>query len=214
MPGAEQFGEFRFPPDVLSVLSAFVDPLGGSAPDMDRDDMEAWLTQRERALEDYLSRIARGVNPTGTIIAGVWSIAPEGYLMCDGTDYSPLRYGELFTLMGYLFGAVGSNFKTPDLRDKAIYGKSAAVALGALDAVTNSVVGSGTTVTTDINHYHDMSNHTHGYWKDVATFWTGTGGPSPNTTSYMYGGNPHSHSFSFTLTPALRSMSLNFAIKW
>ena len=62
-------------------------------------------------------------NPTGTIIAFMGTIPPEGYLACDGTVYNVEDYSNLanfflaqFSAVNYFGGDGESTFAVPDLR--------------------------------------------------------------------------------------------------
>ena len=67
----------------------------------------------------YAQSASNGV-PVGTIIAfaGPKSALPDGWLMCDGSDYdaSNVIYAPLFDVIGNTWGTNGTNFKVPDLR--------------------------------------------------------------------------------------------------
>jgi hypothetical protein len=58
--------------------------------------------------------LGSGLNPTGTVIQGAWTAAPNGYLDCDGAAIDP-QYADLIAL-------VGPN--TPDLRGRFVRGWS------------------------------------------------------------------------------------------
>jgi len=59
------------------------------------------------------------INPVGTVLQGVWSAAPNGYLPCDGAAIDP-QYTDLITLIGP---------NTPDLRGQFIRGWSESAAV-------------------------------------------------------------------------------------
>lgn len=61
--------------------------------------------------------------PTGAIIPFAGITAPQGWLLCDGTELSQGSYPELFAAISYSFGAPASlaginTFKIPDLRGR------------------------------------------------------------------------------------------------
>jgi phage-related tail fiber protein len=61
--------------------------------------------------------------PVGTVIAFAGGIAPEGYLLCDGTAYSRITYQRLYMVIGTVYGAGdGATFNVPDLRGEFIRG--------------------------------------------------------------------------------------------
>lgn len=61
--------------------------------------------------------------PIGTIMFFAASTAPTGWLVCDGNNYAPADYPDLYSLIGTIYGPlVGSNFRVPDLRGEFIRG--------------------------------------------------------------------------------------------
>lgn len=55
-----------------------------------------------------------GLVPVGTVISGMWTNAPNGYLPCDGSSFSASTYPNLYSLLG--------KSTTPDLRGVFIRG--------------------------------------------------------------------------------------------
>lgn len=62
--------------------------------------------------------------PVGTIISYTSTIAPTGFLVCDGSEISKTDYADLYKVIGDKFGTATDNtkFKLPDLRDKFVQG--------------------------------------------------------------------------------------------
>ena len=60
------------------------------------------------------------------------SIAPTGFLLCNGAAVSRATYSELYSVIGDTFGAGDGNstFNVPDLTGKVIIGTSASHSLG------------------------------------------------------------------------------------
>ena len=97
--------------------------------------------------------------PAGIIVAWAGSTAPDGWLLCDGSEISRTTYAALWTICSTTFGSTsGSTFTLPNLQGRAIYGTSASIAraatstaIGAAFAPGSSTTGSttaGITVTT------------------------------------------------------------------
>lgn len=95
--------------------------------------------------------------PTGSVQMYAASVAPLGYLLCDGGAVSRTVYAALFAVVGTTYG-VGdgsTTFNVPDLRGRAAIGAG----LGA--GLTNRVLastGGAETVTLDSSM---MPSHTH-----------------------------------------------------
>lgn len=66
------------------------------------------------------------VIPTGMVICRMSTVAPAGWLTCDGQEVSRTTYSLLFSVIGTTFGAGNgtTTFNLPDLRSRFIYGKS------------------------------------------------------------------------------------------
>ena len=64
--------------------------------------------------------------PTGMISIHSASVAPTGWLLCDGTSYSTTTYANLFSTIGYTFGGSGASFSVPNLKGKVVVGIDAA----------------------------------------------------------------------------------------
>lgn len=62
--------------------------------------------------------------PIGGIQAYAGSIAPNGYLLCDGQEVSRITYAELYALIGTTYGAGdgSTTFNVPNLKGKVIVG--------------------------------------------------------------------------------------------
>jgi microcystin-dependent protein len=66
-------------------------------------------------------------NPIGSVTAYAGVLAPQGWLLCDGSEVLASDYPELFSVIGYTYGdptiLIGSGtFKLPDLRGRFALG--------------------------------------------------------------------------------------------
>lgn len=70
------------------------------------------------AVYDALNNVGGGI-PTGVIMPYGGSIAPNGYLLCDGTAVSRTDYADLFAVIGTSYGSGddSTTFNVPDLRE-------------------------------------------------------------------------------------------------
>ena len=62
--------------------------------------------------------------PTGTIVPFAGNTAPNGWLLCDGTQYSSSSYPTLYAIIGTTYGGGNGSFKVPDLRGRMPVGKN------------------------------------------------------------------------------------------
>lgn len=88
--------------------------------------------------------------PSGGIVAYGGTVAPPGWLLCNGSSYATTDYPALFTAILYTFGGAGANFQVPDLRQRFPLGKAAS-GTGAVLAATGGL----------IDHTHAGGSHTH-----------------------------------------------------
>lgn len=70
--------------------------------------------------------------PAGIVMPFAGSVAPQGYLLCDGSAVSRTDYADLFTAIGTTYGAGDgeSTFNLPDLSGRVVLGVSNNHALG------------------------------------------------------------------------------------
>ena len=68
--------------------------------------------------------------PTGCIMPYAGTSVPDGWLLCDGAQYSISQYYELANILGYT--ANSNYFRVPDLRNKYLKGNTKST-----DSVTN-----------------------------------------------------------------------------
>lgn len=94
--------------------------------------------------------------PTGTIIEGVWSSAPTGFLLLDGTVQVRATYPALFAVIGTTYntgGETSAQFRLPDFRGRTLVGLAASGQFGTMGAK----VGAQTHTLT----VAEMPSHTH-----------------------------------------------------
>lgn len=113
--------------------------------------------------------------PTGTVQAYAGSVAPTGWVICDGSAISRSTYAKLFALVGTTYG-VGdgsTTFNVPDLRERTAVGyKSGSAEFGTLGRTYGAK-----THTLSINeipsHSHSLACDTNGTslqnWRARAT---------------------------------------------
>lgn len=95
--------------------------------------------------------------PSGMIQAFGGTVAPFGWLNCDGASYSTSSYPFLFGSIGYTWGGAGSNFNVPNLQGMFLRGS------GTNSLYTTAVGPSVGAYQADkiLTHTHTDSGHTH-----------------------------------------------------
>jgi microcystin-dependent protein len=76
---------------------------------------------RRITVEDLFA--TRGIVPVGGIMSFGGITAPNGFVLCDGSEYLLTEYPELFAIIGYRYRAIGlllgeATFAVPDLRGR------------------------------------------------------------------------------------------------
>lgn len=124
--------------------------------------------------------IRESVLPAGLTAPFAGSVAPAGWLLCDGSAVSRTTYAKLFAAIGTAYGIGNgtSTFNVPDLRGRIIAGKDnmggtaasrLTVAVAGFDATLLGAVGGSQDYTPaginggsqSIAHTHTGPSHTH-----------------------------------------------------
>ena len=58
----------------------------------------------------------------GEIVAWPDSDVPDNFLDCNGQSVNAITFGQLFAIIGYMYGGSGANFNLPDLRGQFVRG--------------------------------------------------------------------------------------------
>ncbi|MBC05960.1 tail fiber protein [Thalassospira sp.] len=123
--------------------------------------------------ETDISQFAAIAVPTGTILPFASSVAPSGYLPCDGAEVSRTTYAALFGVIGAVWGEGdgSTTFALPDMRGRTPIGS------GQSAGLTDRIIGEASgeenhqlTVAEMPSHTHDWEN---GYRTLVMTALSG-----------------------------------------
>lgn len=148
--------------------------------------------------------------PVGGIIPFGGTVAPGGFLLCNGQSVSKTDYALLYSVIGGTYGESGGNFNVPDLRRRTPFGSGSGYALGASDGQSEGGRGpwhhhsfSGNTSNAGAHQHGAVGDHQHLNRADgtpsVAQGATPTGasGTARNTTQneqyYTAAAGGHSH---------------------
>ena len=111
----------------------------------------AWGNDVANTINGIETTVAGITPPPGVIVAYGGSIAPTGWLLCNGASVLRSTYAALFTAIGTAYGSVdGTHFTLPDLQQRFPLGKAAS--------------GTGTTLGSaggNIDHTHTGAAHQH-----------------------------------------------------
>lgn len=113
--------------------------------------------------EPDLIRFAAIAVPAGAMLPFAGQSAPQGWLLCDGSQYPKAEFTALAALLGNTYGGTGEMFAVPDCRDRTLIGRSATRALGATGGAETHVL----TIAELANHGHPLYDpgHNHSTWE-------------------------------------------------
>jgi microcystin-dependent protein len=118
-----------------------------------------------------------GSVPAGTMAPFAGTVAPAGWLLCDGSSYTTAGEPTLFAAIGYTWGGAGPNFNVPDMRRRVPVGSG-----GSGSGVLGNVVGNvgGAEAHALVEAEMPNHNHSHSLWGSV---------PWGTTFAAPFGGN-------------------------
>ena len=96
--------------------------------------IEADIAAATTTLNNNISTATSGLSlvPIGSIIPFGGSAAPDGFLLCDGTEYNSSTYPALFNVIGTAYGGTGITFRVPDLKTRVPVGAGTGYDRGAI----------------------------------------------------------------------------------
>jgi microcystin-dependent protein len=182
----------------LNTVYAKVNNLPG---DCINDDTIATAKLQDGAVtEDKIAAavLAKFV-PAGVIMPYGGTIAPSGYLLCNGQAVSRVTYADLFAAVGTAFGSGNGSttFNVPDLRGRFLRGLDGGAGRDP-DAASRTAMNSGGNAGDNVGSVQDdqLESHTHNTTMynevndsgDYAATTDSTGSPTDIVTSAT-GGN-------------------------
>lgn len=143
-------------------------------------------------LDAYLMTL-KGGNCTmqpGLVMPFAGGSAPDGFLLCDGSQYNITDYQALFAAIGYAWGGSGPVFNVPDLVDRVPVGSGG-------DFSFTGTGGEKTHTLTEPempNHFHLIANTTFlPVQAGAGTFVLGLLPPSNHAVQSAGGGGSHNN---------------------
>jgi microcystin-dependent protein len=146
---------------------------------------------------------------TGSIFVFGGTSVPDGYLLCDGKDYSSIYYPDLYNVIGTTFGtgdeSESTDFNVPDLIDKYIKGGNIAVntveGQNSFTVKPENIVAHNPTIPSGYNNIPVVFNSPNGIddwdWKQLQI------GIAPDPTS-LFEATKNTNSNGSNLTNALQ----------
>lgn len=138
--------------------------------------------------------VSFSTTPVGTLNPYAGTSAPDGWLLCDGSDVAQATYPRLYALLGTTYGTASdatNDFKLPDLRGRVAVGADGSAGrMASNDAAGNS--GGEETHTLTVAempaHTHTMHGGSSGYWGQRWMSNSGFGNHTDDTGSTGGGG--------------------------
>jgi microcystin-dependent protein len=132
------------------------------------------------------------VSPVGSVIAFAGSTAPDGWLLCDGSNYSSAKFPDLHAVIGTSFGSTGGNFHVPDLRTRVPVGLSSSNTqfqeIGDVGGAAEHTLSVGEMP----SHQHDVGARNDAN-RGMGNASVTAGGYNGMISSYSYGGDDNTY---------------------
>lgn len=166
----------------LNTVYAKVNNLPGDC--INDDSISTAKLQDASVTEDKIAAavLAKFV-PAGVIVAFGGTVAPSGYLLCNGQAVSRTTYADLYAAIGTAYGSGNGSttFNVPDLRGRFLRGVDGGTGRDT-GAATRTAMSSGGNVGDNVGSVQDSAN------KDHEHFAANSGSSSSATvssTTYM-----------------------------
>ena len=200
--------------DVTDLQTTVGDSTSGLVKDV--TDLQTTVGDSTSGLVKDVNDLMAFISPSGMISAYGGSVAPTGWLICDGSAVSRTDYADLFNVIGTNFGAGdgSTTFNIPDLRGKFAEGVPTSGTLGAnVSAGLPNITG-----TFNADNLH----HGGGYWTGAFTggfthtgpnqqMGSGSGVYSDNSISFDASRSNNIYGASGTVQPP--AVCVNYIIK-
>lgn len=178
-PATVSYLEYRI---VLPNIHEIVDAVAGSIAGMSfASQWEQFGTMSREDTAEYIKKAILTMYPVGrvgTIVPFVTVDIPQGMLPCDGSVYNVIDYPALGAVIDPVFFVSASEFATPDLTGKFLFGEDFSRPIGTTG-------GEETHTLTELempSHTHEDIPHTHSEVSSVSTLING-GIEAPATAS-------------------------------
>ena len=154
----------RVPAGTSAIINSLIDDLR-VASELAHDLIPAGSV----TVADLSSSVTEALAPTGSIMQYAGTVAPAGWLLCDGTAYSTTTYATLFAVIGSAYNTsagqaapAAGNFRVPIMQGRVPAGLD--VGQASFNALGNTGGANQVTLTSaempSHTHVQDAHNHT------------------------------------------------------
>ena len=115
--------------------------------------------------------------PVAALSAYAGATAPTGWLLCDGSAVSQTTYADLYAIITSTYDVTSpgaGNFRVPDLRGRAVFGKDdmggtpASRVTSGVSVITGTTLGAVGGTEALHTHTHTQNAHAHGFPYNLA----------------------------------------------
>lgn len=161
-------------PSALPASSKMMrlDNLGNISATLDVDNVTLEI------VANVLRVVNNAITPIGSVTMFAGSVAPTGWLLCDGSVVAQATYSNLFAVIGSTFNTGGEgagNFRLPDFRRRVAVGAGGTGSATLGNAVGDS--GGAENVTLSTN---EIPSHTHTFYMSGAAYVGATNAAAAN----------------------------------
>jgi microcystin-dependent protein len=149
----------------------------------------------------------RSVVPAGTVIAFAGTVAPTGWLLCNGSAINRSTYSALFTAIGSAHGSGDglTTFNLPDYRGRFLRGVDS-TAGNDPDKLTRTAMATGGNTGNAVGSLQSDENKPHAHFVHASD---NPNNVPTNSTNTLAGGIFSIGSFRYSTSPATHSPSSN-----
>lgn len=183
-----------------------------------------WAKDPKKVVSNFLNEAEKVEScPVGTILSGLYTTAPDGFLLCNGQEIAQADYPELYAVIGSLECCQSKNegmFKVPDLRGRFLegangnMGKRIEAGLPNITGSTGSVEYIGTNAIGAFSAKNEKCsfNNFQGYRSTGAVNFSASKGETKTNGTLKTANEHHVYGASDTVQP--NSVCVNYIIKY
>jgi len=132
------------------------DSSGFLTPSATTDTELGYVNGVTSSIQAQINAISATTVPSGAMLDFAGTVAPSGWLLCDGSSYATASQPSLFAAIGYTWGGSGPNFNVPNMTRRVGMG-SGGVGTGTIGNAVGNTGGEEAHSQTS----SELATHTH-----------------------------------------------------